>query len=288
MNNLIPDSQKLLDLLSQGKKLVAMVAPSFPADFTESQLVYSLKTLGFDRIVDLSLAIATVNKMYESLLSKKEEQILIAANCPATVSLIKAQFPELEKLIAPIFSPMVCMSKICTKKFPGYLNVFIGPCLAKKLEAKNYPNEIALALTYKEIVDIFYAKNIDYKSHLVSNEKFEDFSDDFLQIFPTPGGVKKTISEGTLAPKDIIVTDGPKKLSELLSKVKNGAISKKVRFLDVLFCKGGCIGGPGIKNQRTLAAFKERLFEYRKARGNLPLCSEAEVKTNNNSENHPV
>lgn len=281
MNNLTPDSQKLLNLLSQGKKLVAMVAPSFPADFTESQLVYSLRTLGFDRVVDLSLAIATVNKMYESLLNKKAEQIQIAANCPATVNLIKSQFPELEKFVAPIFSPMVCMSKICTKKFPGYLNVFIGPCLTKKLEAKNYPNEIALALTYKEIVDIFYAKNIDYKSHLVASEKFEDFSDDFLQIFPTPGGVKKTISEGTLSSQEIIVCDGPKELPELLTKVKNGTVSKNVKFLDVLFCKGGCIGGPGIKNQRTLAAFKERLLDYRKARGNLPLCSEAEIKTPN-------
>lgn len=288
MNNLTPDSQKLLDLLSQGKKLVAMVAPSFPADFTESQLVYSLRTLGFDRVVDLSLAIATVNKMYESLLNKKEEQILIAANCPATVNLIKSQFPELEKFIAPIFSPMVCMGKICQKKFPGYLNVFIGPCLVKKQEVKRYPESIFLALTYQEIAEIFKEKSIDYKSHLKEGDRFEDFHDDFLQIFPTSGGVKATISEGTLTRKDIIVADGPKKLSELLSKVKNGAISKKVRFLDVLFCKGGCIGGPGIKNKQTLAAFKRRLFDYRKLRGNLPLCSEAEVKTNNNSENHPV
>jgi len=288
MNNLTPDSQKLLDLLTQEKKLVAMVAPSFPADFTESQLVYSLKTLGFDRIVDLSLAIATVNKMYESFLSKKEEQILITANCPATVNLIKTQFPKLEKFVAQIFSPMVCMGKICTKKFPGYLNVFIGPCLAKKLEAKNYPNEITLALTYKEIVNIFYTKNIDYKSHLVASEKFEDFHDEFLQIFPTSGGVKKTISEGTLTPEEIIVCDGPKELPELFTKLKNRNISKKIRFLDVLFCKGGCIGGPGIINKRTLAAFKKRLLEYRTLKGNLPLCSEAEVKINNNSENHPV
>jgi len=281
MVDLTDDSKKLLELLRGGKKLTAMVAPSFPADFTESQIVYSLRALGFDRVVDLSLGIATVNKMYEALLNKKNGEILIAANCPATVNLIKTQFPELQKFVAQIFSPMVCMAKICTKKFPGYLNVFIGPCLTKKLEVQNYPNEITLALTYKEIVDIFFAKNIDYKSHLYTNDKFEDFHDDFLQIFPTSGGVKATISEGTLSSDEIIVCDGPKELKNLLIKVKNGKIPKKIRFLDVLFCKGGCIGGPGIKNKRTLAAYKKRLLEYRKQKGNLPLCSEAEIRIPN-------
>lgn len=260
-----------------------MVAPSFPVDFTESQLVYSLKTLGFDKVVDLSLSIATVNKMYESYLEKNPKELVIAANCPATVSLVKTQFKELEKYVAPVMSPMVCMSKICQREFPGFLNVFIGPCLAKKEEAKKYPESIALALTYKEISEVFKVKSIDYKSHQDSSEVFEDFHDDLLEIFPASGGVKATIYEGGLTHKQVTVCDGPKQLINLFSQLKEGKIDKEIRFLDVLFCKGGCIGGPGIKNKTTLNAYRRRLLEYRQKKGNLPLCSEADIKDENDS-----
>lgn len=281
----MPDSQKLLELLSQGKKLTAMVAPSFPVDFSESQIVYSLHQLGFDRIVDLSLSIATINKMYESLLSKKPS-LVIAANCPATVDLVKTKFPELTNNVAQIYSPMVFMSKICQQKFPGYLNIFIGPCLFKKEEAKKYPDSIAIALTYKEIAEVFKIKSIDYKSHQNDSDyQFEDFHDDLLEIFPASGGVKATIYEGGLTHKQVIVCDGPKQLINLFSQLKEGKIDKNIRFLDVLFCKGGCIGGPGIKNKTTLNAYRRRLLEYRQKKGKLPLCSEADIQEINNTTN---
>lgn len=281
MSTLSSDSQKLLELLKNGKKLTAMVAPSFPCDFTEEQIVFGLKTLGFDKVVDHSLAIASVNKAYEDLLEEKPGQLFITANCPATVSLIKTQFPELERYLGPVNSPMVCCARICKEKFPENLNVFIGPCLAKKAEAKNYPHEITLALTYKEIIEVFIYKGINYKNP--PNQKkayqFESFHSDFLHLFPTSGGVKATISQGFLMEAEIIVADGIKELTELFTALKEKRLSSKIRFLDVLFCQGGCIGGPGIKSDEPLACRKARFLLYRNKKKDLPLCSEADIKS---------
>ncbi|MDD4049792.1 MAG: hypothetical protein PHX47_02170, partial [Candidatus ainarchaeum sp.] len=39
--------------------------------------------------------------------------------------------------------------------------------------------------------------------------------------------------------------------------------NKKVRFLDMLVCTGGCVGGPGIISTETIEQREERVIHYR-------------------------
>jgi iron only hydrogenase large subunit-like protein len=39
--------------------------------------------------------------------------------------------------------------------------------------------------------------------------------------------------------------------------------NKKYRFVDILFCEGGCLGGPGIVCKDNLEPKKKRLFDYK-------------------------
>jgi len=276
MGNLSSDNQKFLELLLGPAKITAMLAPSFAIDFQEHQIVGALKELGVERVVDHSLAIATVNKMYEAKLEKDPKKLFIAANCPSTVSLVKNKFPDLEKYLMPVFSPIICMAKICKKTWPENLVVFIGPCITKKDEAKGHA-EVAIALTYKEIKEILIYKNIDLSSYVDTSIGVEGFEEEVLKVFSTSGGIKKTIREGVLADGEFVIADGAGSLVKLFEKLEKGKLKNGVRLLDVLFCKGGCIGGPGVCSTDEISKRKQRLLDYLSRRTSKPLCSEADV-----------
>lgn len=269
------DSDKFLDLV-KSKKVTVTLAPSFPVDFEENQIVGGLKKLGVKHVVDHSLGIATVNKMYEENLRKYSNKLYIAANCPSTCYLIKNKFPGLEKYLMPVFSPMACMAKICKKTWPDNVIVFVGPCVTKKQEARNYP-EIEMALTFKEIGEVFEKTNIDLSSYVDTKIGVEGFEEEILKIFSTRGGIKKTIRGGLLKDEEVIIADGVNSLEKIFAKIEKSGLEKKVRLLDVLFCKGGCIGGPGINSKDKISSRQQRLLEYL-SKGRLkPFCSEVDV-----------
>ena len=87
---------------------------------------------------------------------------------------------------------------------------------------------------------------------------------------------------------EIIVADGVKELTELFTALAQKKLSPKIRFLDVLFCQGGCIGGPGIKSDEPLACRKARFLLYRNKKKDLPLCSEADVKSAIDPDKCPI
>lgn len=273
--NLSSDAKKLLLLLKEGKKLTGMVAPSFPVDFKKKPLIGALKKLGFNKVCDHTVAIAEVNRAYESLFEEKKDGVVIAANCPATVMLLKNRYPSLVKFLPPIPSPMGMNAKLCSGWWPKNLNIFIGPCLAKKQEAKEYP-EVTLALTYREIKEIFNHKGISLKDFEAQDFDFDGPEKEGVRIFPTSGGMKATLDINHLGCRKIIVGDEMSNLiqlfDELLKKSKQECV-----FYDVLACQGGCLGGPGVVSQKGPDERKRKLLSYLTEEGEKPLCSEVDV-----------
>ena len=56
--------QKLDELLHSNSKSIALVAPSFVADFEYPQFINQLRHLGFDKIVELTFGAKLVNLSY--------------------------------------------------------------------------------------------------------------------------------------------------------------------------------------------------------------------------------
>ncbi|MCL5432633.1 MAG: hypothetical protein M1524_00765 [Patescibacteria group bacterium] len=277
--NLSPDGQQLLSFLQQGNKLTAMVAPSFPVDFKKNGLIGGLKKLGFDKVCDHSVAIAEVNKLYEELFEKEKGGIVIAANCPTSVNLIKTRFPDLVKYLPNIPAPIGVNGRLCKKLWPENLNIFIGPCIAKKNEAKSFP-EVTLALTYKELKDIFAEKNINTDDFLNSDFAFDGPGQKGVEIFPASGGMKATLDIQHLGCRKIIVGDEIKNLIAMFSKLQTNQETGCL-FYDILACPGGCIGGPGVVSAEVINARKQKLLDYTTEEGKKPLCSQ--VDTNGQS-----
>ncbi len=268
-----------------------MVAPSFPVDFEKKPLIAVLRKLGFAKIADHTAAIVEVNRRYEEFFAREKFGApVIAANCPSTVVLINTRFPSLVKYLPNIPSPMIVNAELCRKWWPENLNVFIGPCLVKKQEAKNHP-EIELVLTFKEIKTIFDSLSLSFPpriavrgklrressvlDHERENETFDSPKGVGVEIFPASGGVKATIKRPGC--RKIIVGEETLNLIKMFEDLEKNQGNHECLFFDVLACPGGCIGGPGVASTAATAARRQKLLNYVAAENINHLCSEADL-----------
>lgn len=234
-------------------KYLAMLAPSFIVKFDYPSIISQLKKLGFDKVVELTFGAKLVNREYHKLL-KKSKELVITSPCPGIVDLICNKFPQYKKNLAKIDSPMIAMAKICKNLFPKHKVVFISPCHYKKQEGEK-SEYVDYVVDYKQLEELF----VKYKiSACKKKVHFDKFYNDYTKIYPVSGGLAKTAHVRDLLKKDEIkILDGVGNVMNFLEKPE-----KKIKLLDVLFCNGGCIGGPCILSKLNLKKRKERVLDY--------------------------
>jgi len=254
----------------QKEKCICLLAPSFPVDFKYPDILYDLKGIGFEKIVELTYSAKLISHKYHEIIKKsikkKDKAQFICANCPTIVTLIENKYPAHKSKLGDVASPMVVMGRYCKKTFPEYKTIFVGPCVAKKQEAAKNKKDINLALTFAELSEIInYTKaNKTYKQvNKVEKIDFDKVYNDYTKIYPLSGAVAETMhSRDILKPDDVLVVDGPKNTAWAIKELEK---NKNIKFIDVLFCKGGCIGGPGIISKDTQQNKEDKIIKYRDA-----------------------
>lgn len=218
------------------KKMVALVAPSFVADFEYPKIITQLEKLGFDKVVELTFGAKLVNREYHRIL-KNSKNLVIASVCPGIVEIVSKNYPKYKNNLIRVDSPMIAMAKICKKTYPKHKTVFLSPCDYKKIEASK-SKYIDYVIDYEQLREIFKEKKLDKVKS--SKKIFDKFYNDYTKIYPLAGGLSKTAHlRGVIKKNEIAHIDGIAKVMKFLDKP-----NKKIRFLDVNFCVGGCIGGP--------------------------------------------
>ncbi|MFO7790159.1 MAG: [Fe-Fe] hydrogenase large subunit C-terminal domain-containing protein, partial [Bacteroidales bacterium] len=124
-------------LLQSDKPSIALVAPSFPAEFNEfadyRTFVGLLKKTGFEQVVEVSFGADLVAKEYKAILTSDKNKRYISSDCPAIIEYIKKYHPALINNLAPVVSPVMALARVLKEKYHDKYNlVFIGPCIAKK------------------------------------------------------------------------------------------------------------------------------------------------------------
>lgn len=266
--------QKIERILRNKKeKLVAMLAPSFAAEFEYPRIIHQLKELGFDKSVELTFGAKLVNHEYHKLIEnpKNKKKLLIATVCPGIVEVIKQKYPKYRKNLIHVDSPMIAMAKICKKIYPEHKTCFISPCNYKKLESEEskYVDYVIDNLQLKKLFDKYSIKGSNKEI------KFDKFYNDYTKIYPLAGGLSKTAHlKGILKQGEEVKIDG---ILEVEKFLKNP--DKKVRFMDVTFCKGGCIGGPFF-TCHDIKKNKEGVMKYMAiaAKESIPLARKGLMK----------
>lgn len=250
--------ESLKKALHKKTKVIAMLAPSFVAEFSYPEIVSQLKNLGFDKITELTFGAKMINRNYHEQL-KNSKQLIITSVCPGIVSTIKTKYPQFEKNLARIDSPMIATAKIIKKFHPKHKTCFISPCFFKKIEAEN-SKFVDFVITYQDLHVLLSSLKPSHPSKDNFINSFDQFYNDYTKIYPLSGGLSKTSHlKGIIKPGQEKIIDGILKVEKFLKKP-----DKKVRFLDVTFCKGGCIGGPCVNNTLSIKQKKKRVLEYMK------------------------
>ena len=252
------------ELLASGDEVYAILAPSFPAAFPEqkpAKIVGALKKLGFHKVVEVAIGADMTAREYANLFKEKTMPTVLSSPCPAIVEFIQKYHPSLLLFLAPIVSPMIATGRIIKQKLnPNGRIIFIGPCIAKKKE-KDDPKVAGIideVLTYKELKAMF-----DETGIVIAEQKeipFDEPRPYIGRIFPVTGGLLRTAAlKAEVLENDIIYTEGPDRVLEILEKVEEGKV--EARFLDLLFCRG-CIDGPKMDNDLSVFIKKDIVAKY--------------------------
>ncbi|MDZ7293984.1 MAG: ATP-binding protein [candidate division KSB1 bacterium] len=252
------------ELLRSGNPVYALLAPSFPAAFPDDrpgQLVSALRQLGFARVVEVAVGADMIAREYARLFRQSSMTTIISTPCPAIVEFIQKYHPALILHMAPIVSPMIATGRAVKAMYdPDCRLVFIGPCIAKKKEKvdQKVAGVIDEVLTYQELKEMFQARGIDLRSQ--ADGRFDPPYPRTGRIFPVSGGLLRTAAlEADILDNDIIVTEGPERVVEILERVEEGKV--EARFLDLLFCRG-CIAGPKMDNELSVFIRKDIVARY--------------------------
>ena len=253
--------QEKIDLI-KNNEAVAMLAPTFAIDFKYPNIIGMLKHLGFKEVTELTFGARMVNWAYANYIKEHPDQeLLFPAPCPTVVAMIQHQYPELVKYLMPIVSPMAAMAKVHKKFNPDCKVIFISPCWAKEnIEAPKY-KEIDAVITLKDLKQIFEQEEIK-EEDFTEDYYFDSLIREYTKIYPVSGGLASTSHiQKLFKDGEILVTDGVENIKKAFEEIKNK--TKPYKFLDLLNCPGGCIGGPAINRQDlSTEQRKEIIFEY--------------------------
>lgn len=223
-------------LLASNQKVIAILAPSFPAGLREAkprQLVGGLLKLGFSEVMEVAFGAELVSREYTRLIENNSQRTLITTPCPAVIYYIQKHVPELISYLAPVVSPMIALGRVIKWEYaPEAEVVFIGPCIGKKREMKD--SEVAgvvdAVLTFTEMRTLLENKGIDLLE--MPEADFAGPRPSTGRIFPVSGGLLKTAGISTdILESDIVITEGKDRFLQVIEEVRKGRL--KAKFLDV-------------------------------------------------------
>ncbi|NLF79771.1 MAG: 4Fe-4S binding protein, partial [Clostridia bacterium] len=252
-------------MLADGGPVAVSVAPAFAALFGgwhSSRLPAALRLLGFTHVSETAEGALQVS---EKTLQKKQHASICTA-CPAVVYLIEKYHPEYLDSLIPVTSPMVLHGRMLKKRYGQDCRVvFIGPCAAKKQEAKRPENRDAIdaVLTFGELLQWLEEENIKLAN--CSESGFESYGDlSSARLFPIQGGMLKTCGiSGDNTQTDILHISGAEQVKEMLTLPPE---QWDYQIIEALFCIDGCINGPCYPADTgdSVLARKNRVIDYAK------------------------
>jgi iron only hydrogenase large subunit-like protein len=267
------DVLPVLDAIKNAQGPVyAMAAPAAAGQFGVSsvgQLRAAFKRLGFADMAEVAL-FADILTLKEALVFDRNirddsDFMLASCCCPVWIAMVRRGYSRFLDRMPDAVSPMIACGRAIKRLVPNAVTVFIGPCLAKKVEAreKDIADAVDFVLTFEELRDIFTAFGIS-----PPEEAYEGGASEASGRMPTPsqrmplasadgriygrtGGVSRAVKNTVrrLNPHRTvqlraIQADGTKSCRALLEELTAGRVT--ANYLEGMGCEGGCVGGPKV------------------------------------------
>ena len=235
---IVDDTEKAKVLLMGEDPVIVSLAPSFIANYDGvgiSAMRKALKKLGFFDVEETAIGATMVKNEYERMLRYEDHDIIISSSCHSINLLIQKHFPAELEYLANVVSPMQAHCMDIKRRYPNAKTVFIGPCVAKKDEARQFEGIVDVVLTFAELNRWFEKEGIVLEKEQDTDPKGR------ARFFPTTGGILKTMSQN-IPGYTYIALDSVQDCIEALRDIENGRIHRC--FIEMSACEGSCVGGP--------------------------------------------
>jgi [FeFe] hydrogenase (group B1/B3) len=245
---------QLIQQLKSSKHVYAILAPAFISQFgmkiKPSQVLSAIRKIGFYDVQEVSFGadIVTLEEAKEFAATVPEKQSFMTTSCcPAFVEMVNKHLPELKEHVSTTVSPMVAIGKVIKEADPQAVVVFVGPCLAKKVEAQQHSDIIDFVITFEEMEALFFGAGVTLAE--IAETEFVSAASRDGNAFARAGGVVRAVIDAAekIAPKLVVKphrAEGLQNCKAALLQMAAGKID--ANFFEGMGCEGGCVGGPGI------------------------------------------
>ena len=262
---------QLIKAMNEGSEVIAILAPAFVGQFgpkaTPNKIKAALLDIGFADVWEVAVgadagALEEAKHYVHSVVTGKLP-FLLTSCFPSWSMLGKKYFPEVIDEISNALTPMVATARAARIASPNAKIVFVGPCVAKKLEAsrRTVRSEVDFVITFEELAGMIDAKEIDFNTY----DKEEELNDAFgagrgyAVASGVAGAIKACIDEyypGTEVKIDHV--EGLAECKKMLLQAKAG--KKKGYLIEGMGCPGGCVAGAGTNIPVVKAGIQVKKF----------------------------
>ena len=266
----VHEKSQIIDILKSmknGKKVVAMIAPAIAGQFRGNlyQLKTAIKKAGFADVFEVAKgadktarneAREFVERMGESDAmwdaihpielpsEKKSDKFMTTSCCAGYIELVNKHLNEIKPYVSDTHTPVYYTSEYVKSVMPDAVTVFIGPCLAKRVEGYNNPN-IDYVMSFEELGALFLAKKIEVSE--CEESEYNEESSKQARNFGVAGGVSEAVKKALKDEKSVkpMVISGINKESirQLKRYAASGICDDNCNLIEVMCCDGGCIAG---------------------------------------------
>lgn len=230
------------------------LAPAYAgefADMSEDELLDGLLRLGFAGVSEAALGAEMVTAATERFLAEASDGVYLSSACPAAVDYVRKYAPHLVSHITPVVSPMIAHARLLREHYGNDIKIiFAGPCIAKKGEADTYGDTVDAVLTFDELRAMMAEAAAGTPERSAGEHSFVPCRAGIGALYPLEGGMIAGFGDDSEAVERMAFS-GLDTIREVLSDPDLDRHEGKV-FLELLACRGGCIGAPSQQRRVSL------------------------------------
>ncbi|WP_346354143.1 4Fe-4S dicluster domain-containing protein [Azotosporobacter soli] len=243
---------QVIQAIKSKRPVYAMLAPAFISQLgikvKPFQVFAALKSIGFTDVSEVALGadVVTLAEAEEFLHAVPGQQSYMTTSCcPAFVDMVGKHLPESRANVSTTPSPMVVMGQMIKEQHPDAVVVFVGPCIAKKAEARKNKEYIDYVLTFEELATMLANINLTAFAEEQTQSEGSQTGILFARAGGVSGAVVKVLQEKEQLDKlKAVRAEGLEECYKMLKEIGEG--KRDANFMEGMACTGGCVGGPGV------------------------------------------
>jgi iron only hydrogenase large subunit-like protein len=262
-------------LFKGGRKVIASLAPSFVAQYSgirAAQLIHALKQLGFFAVSETALGAQQVSASVASLMRSEPKQIWISSACPVVVDFIGKYHPECQSHVFSILSPLLTHCKMLRAHYGDDIaTVFIGPCIAKKMEAEQHSELLNVVLTFEDLDRWLEEENIQLaETAETPADRFQPEEAEEGALYPIEGGMVPNVAgKSEVNGSHFMTFSGLANVEQALKGISEWNPEHNI-FFELTACAGSCVNGPKAARNTSVARRRYDIVHYAKPATGLP------------------